>query len=486
MPLAITETDKPVHIAIIGGGFCGVLTAIHLLRDNRLHLHIHLINKGSALAKGVAYDPHTASLLLNVPNGKMSAFPDDPDHFMRWLSGTFLADGPDKDKLATAFSPRQHYGQYLTQLWNTALHEHDANKRVTLYNDTADDIITDGGLVHIQLQNHAALTADITILATGNAQPRLPTGIDPSLTKSKYYFANPWKKDCIEGLDAENDILIIGNGLTMADTVVGLMEKGFGQTIHTISPHGYRLNACAEDIIPYTAFSFAGIAAHEMELYNLFKTFNKHRKLALKLNQSVYPLIDSLRPHIQKIWMGFGLREKQQFIKYLKPFWEKVRHRLPVQMHRQLNAMAAKGKLITHKGYIVSIEEQGDKIDVTLNTNGQLKSFKVQRVINCIGPETDINKPGNKLLNNLAKKGLIAQGPCGMGINACAEDGSVISLGTTTKQAHQPNLYVIGSNLKGMLWESTAVPELRVQAKKLAQQILSGIYARQAQAVEQG
>ncbi len=34
------------------------------------------------------------------------------------------------------------------------------------------------------------------------------------------------------------------------------------------------------------------------------------------------------------------------------------------------------------------------------------------------------------------------------------------------------NLFTLGSNLKGELWESTAVNELRVQAEKLAENIL--------------
>ena len=35
------------------------------------------------------------------------------------------------------------------------------------------------------------------------------------------------------------------------------------------------------------------------------------------------------------------------------------------------------------------------------------------------------------------------------------------------------NLFTMGSNLKGELWESTAVNELRIQAEKLAQFIMS-------------
>jgi uncharacterized NAD(P)/FAD-binding protein YdhS len=37
----------------------------------------------------------------------------------------------------------------------------------------------------------------------------------------------------------------------------------------------------------------------------------------------------------------------------------------------------------------------------------------------------------------------------------------------------QPNLYTLGGNLKGVLWESTAVNELRDQALVLANHILN-------------
>ena len=43
--MALAETDKPMKIAIIGGGFCGILTAINLLRDREQRLHIHIVNK---------------------------------------------------------------------------------------------------------------------------------------------------------------------------------------------------------------------------------------------------------------------------------------------------------------------------------------------------------------------------------------------------------------------------------------------------------
>ena len=70
----MAETDQPLNVAIIGGGFCGILTAINLLQDAEEYLHIHIINSEKKIACGVAYEPHTENLLLNVPNGKHGRF----------------------------------------------------------------------------------------------------------------------------------------------------------------------------------------------------------------------------------------------------------------------------------------------------------------------------------------------------------------------------------------------------------------------------
>ncbi len=53
------------------------------------------------------------------------------------------------------------------------------------------------------------------------------------------------------------------------------------------------------------------------------------------------------------------------------------------------------------------------------------------------------------------------------GINADASTGRIIHDGRISN-----NMFTLGSNLKGVLWESTAVPELRVQAERMASVLL--------------
>ena len=48
-------------IAIVGGGFSGTLTAVHLLRGEWPGgLHVVLVNRSGPLARGVAYVPGSA------------------------------------------------------------------------------------------------------------------------------------------------------------------------------------------------------------------------------------------------------------------------------------------------------------------------------------------------------------------------------------------------------------------------------------------
>jgi uncharacterized NAD(P)/FAD-binding protein YdhS len=465
------ENKGALHIAIIGGGFCGVMTAIHLMHGHEYPLHIHIINKGYPFAKGVAYSPHTSCLLLNVPDNRMSAFADKPDDYVNWLEKNYPVNYTHEDELTSGFSTREQYGQYLTHLWHKAVNQKDCNTFITTYDDYAYDMVEDSSRFYIYLKQHPVLTVDFVVLATGNVQPRMPSGIPLSFANSKYYFGNPWKNECIENLDPTKDILIIGNGLTMADTVLGLAVHGFTKNIYTVSPHGYSLNPWNDTKPDYTGVDIKEILKGKIALSSLVQNLNRHRKIAQYQQQSMYHAIDAIRPYAQKIWQSINREEKQQFLKYLRHLWGSIRHRVPAKMHGFIEGMYAQKRVFTYKGNVAALSEKDGVVNVTLNCDGVLKHVQVQRIINCTGPEGNLKLSANELLKNLEKRGIIYPDELNMGVNANPENGSVIAHDGHYKN----NLFVIGSNLKGILWESTAVPELRVQAQKLAGHLIENI-----------
>src|SRR4029453_5906721 len=106
----MTETTTRVGrtIAIVGGGFSGVITAVHLLRGGfGTPVRIVLINRSGPMARGVAYGTRTEAHVLNVAAGRMSALADDEHGFLRFAQARM----PGVD--GGSFVPRRLYGDYL-------------------------------------------------------------------------------------------------------------------------------------------------------------------------------------------------------------------------------------------------------------------------------------------------------------------------------------------------------------------------------------
>ena len=91
-------------IAVIGAGFSGTILAAHLLRRSQGSLRIYLINRSGRLARGVAYGTRNSRHVLNVPAGRMSAFAEDENDFLRF------AQDRDPNIAGGSFVPRHLYG----------------------------------------------------------------------------------------------------------------------------------------------------------------------------------------------------------------------------------------------------------------------------------------------------------------------------------------------------------------------------------------
>src|SRR6187399_3241563 len=103
-------------IAIIGGGFCGSIAAVNLMRLSEGPLRVALINRGSPVGRGVAYGTRRPEHLLNVAARNMSALADHPNHFLEWLRTRSEYSETPEAVLRETFIPRRVYGDYLRGL----------------------------------------------------------------------------------------------------------------------------------------------------------------------------------------------------------------------------------------------------------------------------------------------------------------------------------------------------------------------------------
>src|SRR3954462_6363454 len=88
-------TSRHLPIAIIGAGFSGTITALHL-RDRLPSRSLLLCERSPAFARGAAFSTASPVHLLNVRAANMSAYPDRPTHFVDWLQ-RISAQSPDGD-----------------------------------------------------------------------------------------------------------------------------------------------------------------------------------------------------------------------------------------------------------------------------------------------------------------------------------------------------------------------------------------------------
>jgi uncharacterized NAD(P)/FAD-binding protein YdhS len=456
-------------IAIIGGGYAGTILARKII-EQTVNVQITIFNSSTEISKGVAYDCNQKSSLLNVPAGKISALPEDVNHFLDWCLKHPTYKNDSRELIAGAFLPRQLYGAYLNEVWEeTVKIAKDNNVSLQVLNEKVNHLVVADNHVNLQTES-STYQFDKCVLATGNELPGKPKNIESEFLNSDRYYNNPWDVD-YHKIDKSLPTLIIGNGLTMVDIVLNMRDNHYYQKIISISPNGF-------NILPHRNFGFTYTGAlanieFPISLLELITLFNREMKNLKKFGVSPEPIIDALRPNTQKIWQQFTSDEKAKFMTRVRHLWGVARHRIPFvsydtimkeQVNQQLNILAGK---------ITSVQENKDGIEVKIwdkRTKREV-SVMVGAIINCTGPETNITKSNNVLLNQLYAEGIINQDPLFLGISTNCKNYKTLQ----KNGAENQNIYAIGSLLKGELWETTAVGDLRVQAKELAQELTKDI-----------
>jgi uncharacterized NAD(P)/FAD-binding protein YdhS len=455
----MTQDNSPMTIAIIGGGFSGSMVATHLLLGATFPLDIKIIERQPLLGRGVAYGTNYASHLLNVPAGKMSAFPDDPAHLLRWLQTIGSEVKPD------TFIPRNLYGQYIQNVLDEAEAKAPNYVHLERLNDEAIALQPETKTATIYLHSGKTIQADKIILALGNFPPSDPPVADRSFYKSSRYIGYAWSADAIAGLSAKEPVLLIGSGLTMIDLVIALQDSGHKGIIHVVSRHGL-FPLPHQPATPVPAFLNPETAPKNIRA--LLRLVRQQLKQNSNSEVNWRAVIDSLRPITQQLWQSLPLEEKRRFLRHLRPYWEVHRHRAAPKIMDAIAQLQQSQQLLVHKGRIQTYRETATGVEVLIrNRQGDDVVIPVSGVINCTGPECDYRKFQHPLIANLLQQGLIRPDSLALGLDVDSNGALVATNGATSEL-----LSTLGSPRKGSLWETTAVPELRVQALALAQNLI--------------
>lgn len=451
--------QTPLRIAIIGGGFSGAMVATHLLRRSTGLLTITLIESRPHLGRGIAYSTDHECHLLNVPAGRMSAFPDDPKHFTRWL--------PHWDGYGVGyFAPRNLYGTYIQAVLETAITQAPTSTRLERITSEAVALFPEDSGATIHLRNGQTVSADRVVLALGNFPPSDPEIADRSFYQSQRYISHPWVPAAWDHLEPTAPVLLIGSGLTMVDLVLALKAQDHQGIIHVISRHGW-LPQSHRGCATYPTFLTATETPATVRV--LLRRVRQEVGRAAVAGYDWRTVIDALRPETQALWQALSLAERRRLLRHVRSYWEVHRHRAAPEAAAAIEQLRQSGQLHCHAGRICAYREQEDGVWVTYRPRQghTLSSLQVSRVINCTGPDSDYRKLQQPLVLNLLASGLIRPDPLCLGLDTDAEGRLLNAQGGASSF-----LYTLGPPCKGRLWETTAVPEIRGQAQALAQRLL--------------
>lgn len=455
------ESDGPFHVAVIGAGASGALVAAQfqkLAPQGRLAL----VSDAPRPARGVAYETPYRAHVLNVPAGKMSAFPQEMDHFLSWLKQRL------PDAHAGTFAPRRLYGEYLAGVLEEATSE---SPTIEPINDTAIGLtVSQNNTWRVHLKSGRSIESMCVVLAFGNLQaPGDPIDFDPVASR---YWRNPWACDAVTGLDPDAPVLLIGTGLTMADVALSLREVGHRGPIHALSRHGRISNGHQ----PHQPWPLPVLPLDFASPSRALRWIRNEIKAAEQGGSDWRGVIDSLRPRTQKIWQAWSTAQRKTFLRHARSLWDIHRHRLAPDVASRLASLLESGVLKVHRGRLTAARREGGEALVTWkNANGELSSLTVARIINCTGPSRDYSYSRSPLITQLRAAGLLVPDELRLGFETDPEGRFVDADGEPVQ-----GLFTLGPIRMPALWESIAIPEIRDQALVLAKRIVLEAEEREA------
>ncbi|MBV8400342.1 MAG: FAD/NAD(P)-binding protein [Acetobacteraceae bacterium] len=451
-------------IAVIGAGFSGSLLSVHLLRRCPASVRVILIERNAQFGRGQAYSTGNPTHLLNVPAGRMSAFHDQPMHFVHWLRSQDATELGVPRASESSFVSRRLYGQYIRSLLKEELRR-ESHKKLELVRGSVHRVDRTGPTLRLSLDRDRWIEADLAVLATGHFPPAPVPVQEQSFYDSGLYRPDPWSPDALEGLDQSSPILLIGTGLTTVDVVISLLDQGHTGPIHALSRrgllplrHSARSSPSAD-----TRYEFP------TELLELTRFLRKEAAQAARSEDGSWQqVVDDVRPLVQDIWQAMPAADKSRFLRHLRPWWDIHRHRMAPSVAARIDRARHSNQLRIHAGRVLDYEIRNDGADVTFRHRGtdQTTTLSVARVINCSGPGADYERVADPLIRSLLDEGTARADPLRLGLDVTTKAALRSRSGSISRR-----LFAVGPVTKGAFWEMTAVPDIRRQCELLAQHL---------------
>jgi uncharacterized NAD(P)/FAD-binding protein YdhS len=423
---AFQDALQSFDLAIVGAGPAGLACAMAAARFAP-HWRV-LWLRGAKAPFSPAFVSPSLRHRLNVPVERMGIEADDPAGFLRWLQEQRL----DLQVGLGEFVPRCWFGDYL------AWHARGLPPSVQVLDGAINDLRPqqggNGWQLHFGTQTCASQRV---VLSLGMPGPECAAQVESAWVRDPWAW---WQAlpDAWVPPSADEEILVVGSGLTAVDMVLGLRERGFAGRIRVVSTAGEWSHAHAattplsEDVREHFEARLAEVETAR-DLVDLLRTFAAQHPWRA--------VVDALRPHTNAVWGELPPQEQRRVLRHAFGVWNRHRHRMAPDVRATLDADTA---LRIEAGRI----RLGAEGRIERHHHGQVEVLRPVLALDCRGPGFRTALAGDTLLAQLVRAGTLKAHPHGTGVCAPRDSG----------------LAVIGAALFGERFESVAVPELRQQA----------------------
>ncbi|WP_428151284.1 FAD/NAD(P)-binding protein [Brevundimonas sp.] len=416
------------RVAIVGGGFSGSMLAARLAETG---IASTLINRTPDFGLGVAYSTPFDGHLLNVRSSRMSALATQPDHFVRWLE----ANAPEVSD-PDGFAPRLIFGRYVqARLAGIEAGHPGLIRRVV---GEVAGIEADG----VTLSDGLKVAADAVVLTTGNPAPRTASG------GSRRVISDPWAPGALEVIGSDDEVLIVGTGLTMVDMLLSLEGRGWRGRAKALSRRGLLPRAHGErpdPAEPPTPALLDGALSSRMA-----------EARAVSRRSGWREMMEGLRPITADLWGRADTATRGRIVRHLRPWWDVHRHRLAPRIGAHIDRLLADDRLTVVSGRVKAITADADgvRLDWRPRQGPARQPLTACWLIDCTGPG---HAPeGDPVTGSLLTGGRARLDPLRLGLEL-DDSGRVLDADGRA----DPRLFVLGPPARAAFWETIAVPDIR-------------------------
>lgn len=467
------------NVAIVGGGYSGAACAIGLARRATTPLQVSVIEPRDQIGAGAAYATTDPVHRLNVQDSLMVVYADAIGDFPRWLtqSGIRATDPEGAGSDGQFYARRSDFARYMTQqvAWHAA--NNASGSEIIHRRCRAVTLSEVGAQRAVALDDGTRLHADLVVIALGNETPATPATLPREVLAHPGYLANPWDEAALAALPADAGVLLIGTGLTAADVVASLTQRGHRGAITAISrrgllPQGQGVFPGVEELLRRISQPVPILVQqHGMpdRAAEVLAWVRADVRAAAARGEPWHDAVDAVRDAANTIWPALSLAERRRYFRHLKPFYDSHRFRLAPQVDVVLQRERRSGRLVVRAARIVAATLQGDRFHVTLRPrhSRQPMTQAFDAVINCTGPNPDPSRSDSAFLRSGLEGGLLAVDASGVGLAVDAQSHTLRSDGSANER-----ILALGPVTKGRFAEVVAVPQITVHLQALIGRLL--------------